>query len=208
MWGPRILLIVGLFAGVAHVSAAELGTVADVRHVSGELVSMDVKLGKLQLRADAPTGTQETTEYRITEHETRVTDPSDKQFLALKDLRAGQRVTIELSNSPGEAIARKITVESTPAPVVEEASGELESVDLASGTIVLDEKPGTEKEGHNLSYFVFDANDIVVMQSPSQQSVRLELKPDDRIKIAFVVADGKRHVRSITLYPTTPRATQ
>lgn len=70
-----------------------------VSRVSGEIASIDVKLGKLQLRSSAPEGAQEVREYRISQYETRVTDPTDKKFFVIKDLRAGQFITMEVIKS-------------------------------------------------------------------------------------------------------------
>ena len=109
--------------GVAHAYAAV--AMPDLRYASGEIAAVDVKLGTLQLRDEAPRGTHATTEYRMNPQATNVTDPSDKKFLTLEDLRSGQQVAIEfdIANNAGERMARKITVESTPAPVSQEAAG-------------------------------------------------------------------------------------
>ena len=137
-----------------------------------------------------------------------MTDPSDKKFLVIKDLRAGQHVTIELIDSSGETMARKIIAEPIPEPVFQEATGELEAIDVQAGTIVIDEKPLPGEGGKgNLSYFVFEPKDIVVMKSPSTQPVQLELKPGDLVKVEFVVKDGKRYARSITLLLAAPETT-
>lgn len=84
--------------------------------VSGEISWVDVNLGKLQLKEEGLRGDWMTTEYRINQQATNVTDPSDRQFLTLEDLRSGQQVRIEFesANNYGEQMARKITVVSTP----------------------------------------------------------------------------------------------
>ena len=132
--------------------------------------------------------------------ETRVTDPTDKKFLVIKDLRVGQHITIELIDSPKETMARKIIAEPMPEPIIQEVSGELKSIDAQSGTFTIEEKPGTG----NLSYFVYEPKDIIVMQSPSMEPVRLVLKPGDLVKVEFVVKGGNRYARSIMLYPVLP----
>ncbi len=214
MWKPKSLLIgvlsVGLLSGLAQAAASE--PVPIVHYISGEITWLDVKLGKLQLRQDSSRGHQEGAEYRdyrMNQQATNVTDPSDKKFLTLQDLRPGQRVAIEfeLVGSPEEKMARKITVEPTQGPAFQEAFGELEAIDVNAGTLVLEQRPAIRRDGGrgDLSYFLFEPTDIVVTKSPSSQPVRLEMKPGDPVKIGFVVKDGKQWARSITLYSALPQ---
>ena len=209
MWRHKSFLIgilsVLLFGGLAQAGASEL--VPNVRYISGEITWVDVKLGELQLRDEAPRGTRAVTQYRMNQQATNVTDPSDKKFLTVEDLRPGQRVAIEFElNSHGEKMARKITVEATPEPAFQEAFGELEAIDVKAETLVLEQRPAIRREGGrgDLSYFLFEPREIVVMKSPSRQPVRLELKPGDPMKVEFVVKDGKQWARSITLYSALP----
>jgi cold shock CspA family protein len=177
-----------------------------VRHVSGEITWIDTKLGKLQLESDATPGTGEITEYRITDYETRVTNPSDKKFLKIEDLQPGQQVTIDVINGKEGDIVQKITANPRPASDFQEAYGRIEALDVPAGTLTLAERPGAGEAGESdLSGFVFEPKDIVVMRSPSRESVQLELKPGDVVKVDYVVRDGKRRARSITLY--SPRVT-
>ena len=198
------ILGVLLLGGLAQASEP----MPAVRYVSGEITWMDVKLGKLQLRDGAPLGTRAVTEYQINKQATNVTDPSDKKFLTLEDLRPGQRVAIEFksSNVEGELLALKITVEPTPEPAFQETFGELEAIDANAGTFVLEERPAARREGGRgeLSYFLFEPKDIVVMRSPSRESVRLELRPGDPVKVEYVVKDGKQWAHSITFYSALP----
>lgn len=211
MWRYKSFLIgilgVLLLGGLAQASPASEPMPA-VNYVSGEITWVDVNLGGLELRNEAPRGNRDITEYRMNQQTTNVTDPSDKKFLTLEDLRPGQRVAIEFEfvGNEGEKMARKITVEPTPEPVFQEAFGELESIDLKLGTLVLEERPAIRREGRrgDLSYFLFEPSNIVVMKGPSRQSVRLELKPGDPVKIEFVMIDGKRWARTITLYSASP----
>ena len=178
--------------------------------VSGKIVWVDVKLGKLQLQSDTfrDRGIGETTEYRINQNDTRVTDPTDKKFLKLEDLRAGQHVTMEVSGGKGENIVQNIVIKSFPAPYFQEAIGEIEAIDVIAGTLIIVEKPRTgEEEKSKLTYFVFEPRDIVFMQSPSEQPVQLELKPGDTVKVEYVVQDGKRQAHSITLYSVSSSST-
>ena len=162
------------------VSAAE--PAAPVRQAAGEIVWLDTQLGKLQLYTDHSQGTRATAEYSITEHETRVTDQLDQQFLAITDLRAGQHVTIESRARGEEQLATKITVEPSSAPLFQRAEG-------------------------MVSVFVFDPKDIVVMESPSLQPVRLEVQPGDFVKVDYVVSDGRRYARSMMRYAALPAPT-
>ncbi len=175
-----------------------------VIRVSGEIAEIDVKLGKLQLEADASRDRKDPAKYNINKNDTRVVDPLDKKFLKLEDLRVGQHVAIEFNYIQGELgmdpIAQKIIAEPMPEPIIQEASGELKAIDAQSGTFTIEEKQGTG----NLSYFVYEPKDIIVMQSPSMEPVRLVLKPGDLVKVEFVVKSGNRYARSITLYPVSP----
>jgi len=212
MWRLKAILIgvfcVLFFGGLVRVYAATVESNTKMRSVSGEIVWIDVKLGKLQLKSDAGQDTRGITEYRINQNETRVTDPTDTKFLVIKDLRAGQHITIKLIDRSGETMARKIIAEPMPEPVFQEATGELEAIDVQAGTLIIEQKPLPSEGGKgNLSYFVFEPNDIVVMKSPSTQPVRLELKPGDLLQVEYVVKDGKRHARSITLLSEVPETT-
>ena len=186
------------------VSATELA--APVHQAVGEIVWLDTQLGKLQLYADHSRGARATAEYRITEHETQVTDRLDKQFLAITDLRAGQHVTIESRASGEEHIATKITVEPTSAPLFQQAEGTIESIDVNPGAFTLKETTSTQAAG-TVSLFAFDPNTIVVMESPSLQPVRLAVKPGDFVKVDYVVNDGRRYARSMMRYAAVPAPT-
>jgi len=208
MWNYKSFLIgvvgVLVFGGLAQASEP----IPAVKYISGEITWVDVKLGGLQLRDEAPPGTRSITEYRMNQQTTNVTDPSDKKFLTLGDLRPGQLVAIEFEmvGSEGEKMARKITLESTPEPVFREAFGELEAIDANAGTFVLEERPVARREGGrgDLSYFLFEPRSIVVMQSPSREPVRLELRPGDPVKVEYTLKDGKRWAHSITFYSAFP----
>jgi len=207
MLGHKSLVVgvlgVWLWSGFipSAVSATELA--APAHQAAGEIVWLDIQLGKLQLYADHSRGTRATAEYRITEHETQVTDRLDKQFLAITDLRAGQHVTIESRASGEEHIATKITVEPTAAPLFQQAEGTIESIDVNPGTFTLKETTSTQAAG-TVSLFAFDPNTIVVMESPSLQPVRLAVKPGDFVKVDYVVNDGRRYARSMMRYAAVP----
>lgn len=191
-----------LFTGISSVSAYET---ADVRQVSGEIQWIDLKLGKLQLKSDTAPSTGEITEYRITDNETRVTDPTDKKLLTVKDLQPGQHVTVDVIDGKEEKIVQAITADPRPASDLQEAYGEIETVDGA-GALTLAKRPRAGEWGEsNQSDFIFDPKDVIVMQSPSKQPVELLLKPGDVVKVEFVVKDGKQWARSITLY--SPKVT-
>ncbi len=212
MWKFKAVLIVALgimfFGGLAQVYAAPVESTPKMRTVSGEISLIDVKLGLLQLKSDVGQDTRGIAEYRINQDETRVTDPSDKKFLVVKDLQVGQHVTIQLIDGPDETLVRKIIAEPMPEPVLQEATGELEAIDVVAGTLIIAEEPLPNEGGKGkLTYFVFDPKEIVVMKNPSTQPVQLELNPGDLLKVEFVVKDGKRHARSITLLKSAPETT-
>jgi len=196
------------FCGIAGVYAAGAEPNTKMRSVSGEIVMIDVKLGLLQLKSDAAQDTNGITKYRINQDETRVTDPADKKFLVIKDLRAGQHVTLELINRPGETMIRKIIAEPLREPVYQEVFGELEAVDVRSGTLIIEKKPlPGEGEKGDLLYFVFEPKKIVVTRNPSMQPLQLELTPGDPVKVEFVIKNGKRYAHSITLLSAAPETT-
>ena len=198
------MLGVWLCGGLIPSAVLAAESAVPARQAAGEIVWLDTQLGKLQLYAEHSRGTRATAEYKITQQDTRVTDHLDKQFLSITDLRAGQYVNIESSASGGEQLATKITVQPTAAPLFEEAEGTIESIDVSNpGTLTLKETPSAEAAG-TVSVFAFDPNTIVVMESPSLQPVRLEVKPGDFVKVDYVVSDGKRYARSMMRYSAVP----
>ena len=100
-----------------------------------------------------------------------------------------------------DKIIAKIVAESLEAADFQEASGQLQAIDGQAGTLTLQEnmRNGTQEQS-NLSYFLFDPNNVVVLLSPSIQPVALVLKPGDEVKIQFIIKDGKQQAYSITLY--------
>ena len=200
------VLGVWLCSGVIPGAVLAAEPAAPVHQAAGEIVWLDTQLGKLQLYADRSGDTRATAEYSITEHETRVTDRLDKQFLAITDLRAGQHITIESKASGNERLATKITVEPSSAPLFQRAEGTIESIDVNPGTFTLKETASPEAVGV-VSVFAFDPRDIVVMESPSLQPVRLEVQPGDFVKVDYVVNDGRRYARSMMRYAVAPTST-
>ncbi len=186
------------------VSAAE--PTAPMHQAAGEIVWLDTQLGKLQLYADRSQGTRTTAQYNITQQDTQVTDRLDQQFLTITDLRAGQHITIESRASGEEQLATKITVEPTTAPLFQHAEGTIESIEVTPGTFTLKETASPGAVGM-VSVFAFDPQDIVVMESPSLQPVRLEVKPGDFVKVDYVVNDGRRYARSMMRYSAVPAPT-
>lgn len=206
---------VNYFKVIVAVTAAVLFTGISVRaaeveveqRISGEIGWVDVQLGKLELNKETPSGTR-TTAYRITQNETRVTDPKDEKFLNVDDLRAGQYVTIDVVDGQEEKVVSKIVVDPMPASEYQLAFGELKEIDTAAGTFVVEERVRIgQEERSRLSAFVYDPNTIVVMHSPSKEPVTLVLKPGDVVKVEFVALDGKQQARYITLYSPTVTST-
>ena len=210
MLGHKSLVVgvlgVWLCSGVVPGAVLAAEPAAPVHQAAGEIVWLDIQLGKLQLYADHSRGTRATAEYRITQQDTRVTDRLDKQFLAITDLRAGQHITIESRASGEEHIATKITVEPSAAPLFQRAEGTIESIDVTPGTFTLKETAGPGAVGM-VSVFVFDPKEIVVMESPSLRPVRLEVQPGDFVKVDYVVNDGRRYARSMMRYAVAPAQT-
>ncbi len=207
------LLSVLILGGSVQIYAAQkVDSNTKIRRVSGNIAWIDVKLGRLQLNSDAGQDTRGITEYRINLQKTLVHDPTDTTFLVIKDLRAGQHVILELIDSPSgsaeEIMIRTIIAYPIPEPVLQEATGELEAIDLQVGTIIISQKSLTsEEEKRNFIYFVFEPKDIVVMKAPGMDPVQLDLRPGDIVKIEFVVSEGQRHARSITLIQAAPETT-
>lgn len=209
MWNFKVIMIgflgMLMIGGSAQVYAAKEDSNTRLRRVSGEISWINVKSGSLQLKSDAGQDTRGITEYRINLQETRVTDPSDKKFLVIKDLRAGQHVILELIDARDETMIRKIIAYPMPAPILREAVGQLEAIDAQAGTLIISQKPlsGGIVSG-NLYFFVFEPKNVVVMRAPSMQPVELVVKPGDTIKVEYVIRDGMRHVSSITLLQAAP----
>lgn len=204
MWKFKVILLgflgVLFLGGLMPVSAAVVGSNTKMRSVSGEISVIDVKTGLLQLKGVRGQDKRGISEYRINQDETRVTNPSDKKFLVIKDLQVGQHVTIELIDSPKETMVRKITAEPMPKTVYQEAVGELEAIDVQSGTLVIEQKPLRGENGKSgLVYFVFEPKNIVVMEKSRREPVQLVLNPGDLVRVEFLVKNGKRYARSITL---------
>lgn len=192
-----------LLTGISVCSAQT----ENVRRVSGEIGWVDVQIGKLELNKETPKGTK-TTAYRINQNETRVTDPKDEKFLNVADLRAGQNITIEEVIGQEDKIVPKIIVEPVPSSEFQQAFGELKALDVAAGTLVVEERVRIGQEEINRSSdFVFDPKTIVVMHSPSKQPVELVLKPGDVVKVEFVEQGGEKQARYITLYSPTVTST-
>jgi hypothetical protein len=199
-----IAVVAALLVTSVPLRASDKAENVKVIQVSGEIAEIDVALGKLRLELDAPIDRKDPTKYNINKNDTRVVDPLDKKFLKLEDLQVGQRVKLEFNYMEGELgiepIAQKIIAEPMLTSVFQEASGELKAIDAQFGTFTIEEKPGTG----NLTAFVYEPKDIIVMKSPSMEPVRLVLKPGDLVKVEFVVKNEKRHARSVTLYPVLP----
>ncbi len=214
MWRFKAILIgvlgVLIFGALAQVSAAAVGTNARVIHVSGEISWIDVKVGKLQLAADASRDRRDPTEYRVNKDATRVTDPTDKKFIKLEDLRVGQHVAIEFDYIDGEwkeaPIAQKIIASSIPGPVFQVVTGVLAAIDAQAGTFSIEQRPLPSEGRGNMFYFAFEPSNIIAMRAPSRQPVQLEFNPGDLVQVEFVVIDGKNYARSITLLSVTPGA--
>jgi hypothetical protein len=177
-------------------------SIPSVSQVPGKIMWVDVELGQIQIKLSQSPDLGETKEYRITRYETRVKDPTDKKCLTIDDLRAGENVTLDVINGQDNEIIGRIIAESLQATDFQESFGQLQAIDRQTGTLTLKEKM---RNGMNieseLSYFIFDPNDVVVLLSPGLQPVALVLKPGDQVRIQFVQKEEKQEVYSITMYP-------
>ncbi len=172
-----------------------------VRHETGEITWVDINLGQLEMRNDAAPATREVSKYRITEHETRVTDKSDKKFLAIKDLQPGQHVIIDVVDGKEGMVVQKITADPKTTADLRETYGVVDALDIVAGTLVVAQRSieGNAMED-KLSYFVIDPKSIIVTRSPSVVPVELFLKKGDVVKIVSADMNGKQSARSITVY--------
>jgi len=205
-----IALAVALsFGWTARANAATAESDLRLRSVSGEIAYVDAKLGELRLEGEETRNRRYPTEFKMNPEATIVTDPKDEKFLGIKDLKEGQHVTVEFNwirgNWRDETVASKIIAFPMPELVIQEVTGELEAIDGVNGTLIIEERPLTGQGGRvNLVYFVFDPRNIVVMRSPSPESVRLVLNPGDIVKVEYWVGDGERHARAITQITAAP----
>lgn len=189
------------------VTSAHGADMANVRQVSGEIGWVDVQLGRLEINKETQTGTK-TTAYRISDNDTRVTDPKDEKFLNVGDLRAGQYVTIDVTDNQEDKIVEKIIVNPMPESDYQSAFGEIKAINIDAGTLTVEErvKIGQMEQARD-SYFVFDPESIIAMHSPSKQPVELVLKPGDVVKVEYIENDGKQMIHYITLYSPTVTST-
>ncbi len=212
MWGFKMILIGILGVLTLGGSTQAYASEKNLRSVSGEIEYVDVKLGELKLEGETTKNRRYPTEFRLNSQETIVTDPTDKKFLNVKDLKVGQHVTVEFNWVRGEwrepAIALKIIAFAMPELVSMEVTGELEAIDAQAGTLIVERKPLLGEEGRiDLVYFVFDPRYIVAMRAPSIKPARLVFNPGDIVKVGYVVRDGKRYATSITLISAAPEIT-
>jgi outer membrane protein OmpA-like peptidoglycan-associated protein len=128
-----LALTAAVFFTSVSVYAAEM---ANVRYESGKIEWVDVQLGKIGVNRETPMGMRKTT-YRITDNNTRVTDPTDKEFLNVNDLWAGQNVTVQVVDNKEGEVVQKIIIGSASADQHQsESLVKLKAKDTADGTIV------------------------------------------------------------------------
>jgi len=197
----KLFAITAMILGAGMPVYASIAAPTIINQVPGRIMWIDVKLGKMEIKLNQSPSAGETKDYRITRYETRVKDTADRKFLTIDDLRPGENVTLDVVNGQEDKIIAKIVAESLEAADFQEASGQLQAIDGQAGTLTLQEnmRNGTQEQS-NLSYFLFDPNNVVVLLSPSIQPVALVLKPGDEVKIQFIIKDGKQQAYSITLY--------
>lgn len=107
-----------IFGGSTQVYAQHtvVSTTA-MRSVSGVIDWIDIKNGRMQISDDGGQDTRGISKYTVNLSKTLVTDTTDRQYLVIKDLEPGQRVVVELVDSPKrshqDVVARNIIVDST-----------------------------------------------------------------------------------------------
>ena len=131
------LIVVVTAAGLFTAISVRASEAANVSQVSGEITGVELKLGKLQLKSDTSKSTEEITEYRINQNETRVTDPTDKKFVTIEDLQPGHYATIDVLNGKEEKIVQKITTDLRMASDYKESERQMNQLneDLKNGKI-------------------------------------------------------------------------
>ena len=115
-------IVIGFFGFMTFsglmLAHAQVGTNTntEMRSISGFISSIDVKNGRMQLSSDRGQDTRGISLYTVNLSKTLVTNPSDSQYLVVKDLAVNQHVTVELidnpNGSPEEVVARNIIVNS------------------------------------------------------------------------------------------------
>jgi len=104
------MFFVAAAAAVFIAGSAQAAELAGMHQVSGTIGMVNSTEGILQLRMDLPQGREETREFRINQDETRVTDNEDRDFLVVKDLKAGQHVTVQVIDGDEDNIVQKIVI--------------------------------------------------------------------------------------------------
>ncbi len=100
--GAAVVLFAGIFAPVCEA--------AKVSQVSGEIVGIDLTLGTIQLKSDAPQSRGEIMEYRIGRNEKHIMNSSDKKLRSIKELQPGQYVTMDIKKSKKGQVVKRIVV--------------------------------------------------------------------------------------------------
>ncbi len=104
-------------------------------------------------------------------------------------------------------VIKKITAQPFLEPGLQQVYGNIEMINNDSGTMSIWQRPlvGDLRNNQRL-YFVFEPKDIVMMQDPSTQPMRLMLKPGDLVRVVYVVKNNQKYAQSITVY--SPQVTQ
>ncbi|MBF0387908.1 MAG: hypothetical protein HQL20_08650 [Candidatus Omnitrophica bacterium] len=186
---------------------AQAADPVSVRRESGEITWVDLKDGRMQLRSDMLQDKGDILEYRITENDTRVTDPADQKMLTVADLWPGQQVKVDVIEGKEEMVVQKVMLTRNKEAAWQQAFGEVKTID-AAGTLVLEERAKSDMaDSRTMSYFVFEPDKLVVMQSPSRQPVQLLVKPGDTVKVDFILKDRKQLAQYVTLYAPIVKGT-
>lgn len=166
----------------------------------GRIEIIDPQNGYLTLRENNPSGNSDhLSQYWISQRRTTVTDPMDKQFLKLDDLKAGQIVRVDYTKSPDKPDrwdARKIVL--FPTKDVRWVFGKVESIDPSTNTVVLYEIV-PDRTLNEPIYFVVDPIQTSLIYPSQREFITLKsLRPGDRVQVLIPSkAGGGWPIRSL-----------
>ena len=173
----------------------------DIRWAVGDVASLDVGRGVFTLTHTQPGWASPViTHYRTNPDTTRVVDLQGRRFTTLADLRPGDTVQVEFTLENGERVARWIAV-SAPLIQVFWATGEIESIDPVTGTLVVSQRIPSWNFSEK-AYYVVDLDGTRIVDLRGGNFLRLsDLRPGDPVSVQFVDSQGRRSVQCILLVP-------
>ncbi len=190
--------------GIGEEPQRKAEQASKMKEAAGEIAAVDQALGRLTLKEIAAGQPAENRDYEISQRDTAVTDPLDKQFLKLDDLQPGYLVRVEYATVEGRRLARKITVDSVNE--LRWAVGRISSVDSNGRAIILVQELAIVGAAPLLTEYETDGQTQVINLSEGRFALLGELQPGDTVQVEFALRDGKRVARLISqLEPAGPR---